>query len=65
MEEVGVEATTVKLTGGLVTPNMLTVILVFPATMPLAKPAKDMVATSGLELAQFARVFMYTISPFE
>ena len=57
MERVGVGATTVKLTGGLVTPYSAAVILVFPTATPVTKPpepAKDMVAILILELAQIA-----------
>jgi hypothetical protein len=56
-EGVGVGATTVKLTGGLVTPYRVAVILLFPSATPVAKPpepAKDMVATLLLELDQIA-----------
>ena len=48
---------TFKLTGGLVIPYIVAVILVFPAANPVAKPpepAKDIVATFILELDHIA-----------
>ena len=47
----------IKLTGGLVIPYIVAVILVFPAANPVAKPpepAKDMIATLILELDHIA-----------
>jgi hypothetical protein len=44
---------------------MAAVILVFPATMPVAKPAEDMVAARGLELAQVTREEMFAFEPSE
>ena len=49
--------TTFKLTGALVIPYIVAVILVFPAVNPVAKPpepAKDMIATLILELDHIA-----------
>ena len=52
-----VTVTTFKLTGELVIPFIVAVILVFPAANPVAKPpepAKDMIATLILELDHIA-----------
>ena len=43
---------TVKITGGLVTPDKTAVIEVSPAAMPVANPVAEMVAILVLELAQ-------------
>jgi len=46
-----VEATTSKLTAGLVIPDRVAVILVFPTAMPVAKPAESIVAVDRVSLA--------------
>jgi hypothetical protein len=43
---------TSKLTDGLVMPDRVAVILVFPVTTPVAKPDEEMVAIVVSELAQ-------------
>jgi hypothetical protein len=50
----GVEigTTTGNLTAGLVTPDRVAVILVFPAATAVTEPDEDMVAIFGSELAQ-------------
>ena len=45
---VGVGATTVRVTAGLVTPDMDAVMLVFPAATPVAKPVEEIVAIVGV-----------------
>ena len=54
MEVVDAAATTVKLTGGLVTPDMAAVILVVPAATPVANPSESIVAVAGVSLPQAA-----------
>jgi len=67
-EGVGLGATTVKLTNGLVTPYRVAVISLFPAATPVTKPpepAKDTVATLILELDHIALEVMSTTEPLE
>jgi hypothetical protein len=67
-EGVGLGATTVKLTNGLVTPYRVAVISLFPAATPVTKPpepAKDMIATLILELDHIALEVMSTTEPLE
>ena len=65
---VGVGATTVKITGGLVIPYIVAEISLFPAATPVTKPpepAKDMIATLILELDHIALEVMSTTEPLE
>ena len=52
MEVVVTAATTVKLTGGLVTPDRAAVILAVPAATPVAKPVESIVAVPVVSLVQ-------------
>ena len=52
VEAVDAAATTVKLTGGLVTPDRAAVILAVPAATPVAKPVESIVAVPVVSLAQ-------------
>lgn len=54
VEVVEVEDTTVKPTGELVIPFSINVILVLPASIAVASPDEDIVATLGFELLQEA-----------
>ena len=60
---VEVEDTTVKLTGELIISFIINVILVLPASIAVANPDEDMIATLGFELLQ--EVTFSVISPVE
>ena len=57
--------TTLNVTGLLVTPHMVDVILVFPTALHLANPPIVMVAMSVLELFQIAKKVKSAIEPSE
>ena len=54
---------TVKLTGELLTPYRVAVMIVFPGANPVAEPYEFIVATVGLELIQFATMVAAVFEP--
>ena len=56
---------TTKLAGKLDMPDKEAMILVSPATMPIARPDKEIVATEGSELVQDASSLMSAVGPSE
>jgi hypothetical protein len=56
---------TTKLAGGLAMPDKEAMILVSPATMPVARPDKEIVATEVSELLQAASSLMSAVEPSE
>ena len=56
---------TVKVKGGLVIPDSLTVILALPGATPVAKPIVETLATAGMELFHIPVKVTSSVDPFE
>ena len=65
VEVVDAATTTVKLTGGLVIPDMTAVILAVPASTPAARPVESIVAIPVVSLTQVTCEVMSAVEPSE